>query len=30
MEADFLRLAGIVEESIVDGHGFRYTVFVQG
>lgn len=25
-----IRLAGIVRESIVDGPGFRFTVFVQG
>ena len=25
-----LRLAGTEPESIVDGRGFRYTVFVQG
>ena len=25
-----LRVAGIVEDSIVDGPGFRFTVFVQG
>ncbi|HWR22221.1 MAG TPA: anaerobic ribonucleoside-triphosphate reductase activating protein [Feifaniaceae bacterium] len=25
-----LRLAGVVRESIVDGPGFRYTVFAQG
>ncbi|HCA72016.1 MAG TPA: anaerobic ribonucleoside-triphosphate reductase activating protein, partial [Ruminococcaceae bacterium] len=25
-----LRLAGTEPESIVDGRGFRYTIFVQG
>lgn len=29
-EADSLRLAGIVRESIVDGPGIRFTVFCQG
>ncbi len=28
--ADSLRLSGIVEESIVDGPGLRFVVFVQG
>lgn len=27
---DTLRVAGIVEDSIVDGDGFRFTIFVQG
>ncbi len=27
---DALRVAGIVEDSIVDGDGFRFTIFVQG
>ncbi|CAM2815056.1 anaerobic ribonucleoside-triphosphate reductase activating protein [Helicobacter burdigaliensis] len=26
----FLKLAGIVEESIVDGFGLRYVIFTQG
>lgn len=26
----FIRIAGIVRESIVDGPGFRFTVFTQG
>lgn len=25
-----IRLAGISDDSIVDGHGIRYTIFVQG
>ena len=25
-----LRIAGVVQESVVDGPGFRYTVFTQG
>jgi anaerobic ribonucleoside-triphosphate reductase activating protein len=29
-EAEFLTIGGIEGESIVDGPGFRYTVFVQG
>lgn len=29
-DTDTLRLASIVEESIVDGPGLRFTVFVQG
>ena len=27
---DTLRVAGLVEDSIVDGDGFRFTIFVQG
>ncbi|MDR2159174.1 MAG: 4Fe-4S cluster-binding domain-containing protein, partial [Treponema sp.] len=27
---EFLTIGGIEPESIVDGPGFRYTVFVQG
>lgn len=27
---DTLRVAGVVEDSIVDGDGFRFTIFVQG
>ena len=29
-QAGTIRLAGIVRESIVDGPGFRFTVFCQG
>lgn len=29
-KTDTLRLAGIVRESIVDGPGFRFTIFCQG
>lgn len=25
-----IRLAGVCDDSIVDGHGIRYTIFVQG
>ena len=27
---DTLHVAGLVEDSIVDGDGFRFTIFVQG
>lgn len=30
MGNDYLRIAGIVRESIVDGPGIRFTVFCQG
>lgn len=30
METQKLRIAGVVTESIVDGPGFRYTIFTQG
>lgn len=30
MSGTCLRVSGLVDESIVDGYGFRYTVFVQG
>ena len=30
LEADALKIAGIIDESIVDGPGIRYVVFVQG
>ncbi|MCV3456454.1 anaerobic ribonucleoside-triphosphate reductase activating protein [Campylobacter sp. CNRCH_2016_0050h] len=26
----FLRLAGVIKESIVDGYGLRYVIFTQG
>ena len=29
-ETDFIRIAGVVRESIVDGPGIRFTVFCQG
>ena len=29
-QTDTLRIAGLVDESIVDGPGFRYAVFIQG
>lgn len=29
-QTDILRIAGLVDESIVDGPGFRYAVFTQG
>ena len=25
-----LRIAGLVDDSIVDGEGYRFTVFTQG
>ena len=30
MTERLLRVAGIVEESIVDGPGYRFTIFTQG
>lgn len=30
MKDDFLRISGIAEESIVDGPGYRFTIFTQG
>ena len=30
LDTTHLRIAGIVEESIVDGPGIRYTIFTQG
>ena len=30
MKANELRIAGVVDDSIVDGEGMRYTIFVQG
>lgn len=27
---DTLRISGIIDESIVDGKGLRYTIFTQG
>ena len=30
MNDDVIRLAGLVEDSIVDGPGLRLTVFTQG
>lgn len=30
MEEELLRVSGVVEESIVDGPGYRFTVFTQG
>ena len=29
-EAETLNISGIVDDSIVDGPGLRYTIFVQG
>lgn len=30
MDQSKIRLAGVIEESIVDGPGIRFTIFVQG
>ncbi|ACC98608.1 Anaerobic ribonucleoside-triphosphate reductase activating protein [Elusimicrobium minutum Pei191] len=30
MQDDYLQISGIIEESIVDGPGYRFTVFTQG
>ena len=30
LNSDFIRIAGVVRESIVDGPGIRYVVFAQG
>ncbi|MGB2579656.1 anaerobic ribonucleoside-triphosphate reductase activating protein [Elusimicrobium simillimum] len=30
MKEDFVLVSGIIEESVVDGPGYRFTVFTQG
>ena len=30
LDTEKLRIAGVIDESIVDGPGIRYVVFVQG
>ena len=30
LDDTYIRIAGVVPESIVDGPGIRYTIFTQG